>query len=313
MSALRPPLLTADVVPDTDVLPDAEAASDLVDRFVDYLPRLGTALGLIIVAILAAKVIRSVLRPRLAKARTPSFGDVASRLIAYSIVLVAMLIAATIVFPSVQPVDMIASLGVLSIAAGFAFQDILSNLLSGILLIIRQPFVAGDQIEVNGHHGTVDGITIRETRITTFAGHQIIIPNKDVYQSAIDVQTNHDAVRTSLIVGCSYDDDLRTAVDAATRALESVDGVLSDPAPETYFTGFGGSSIDLDLRYWTAPRQAEIRRVQHEVVLAVKSAFDEAGLDIPFPIRTLESGESLRGTLETIGRHSAGNSTGNSN
>lgn len=283
------PSTSSDDTDPLEPLPDVEQASDFIDGIVDALPRLSIAITVLVVGWLAARVIRSLLRPRLARSRTPSFGNVAAKLVSYAVILVATLMAATIVFPSVQPVDMIASLGILSIAAGFAFQDILSNLLSGILLIIRQPFVSGDQISVNGYHGTVDGITIRETRITTFDGHQVIIPNRDVYQNAIDVQTTHRAVRTSVIVGCSYDDDLGQVVRAASEALASVDGVLDDPAAETYFTEFGDSAINLDLRYWTEPQQAEIRRVQHEVVMAVKAAFDDADLDIPFPIRTLQS------------------------
>lgn len=282
----------------SEVLPDPEVAEGFVEDVLDVLPRVLIALGFLVVFWIVARVVRSILRPRLAKARTPSFGDVTSKLIGFAIVVVGTLVAAAIAFPSVQPVDLIASLGVVSIAAGFAFQDILSNLLSGLLLIIRQPFVSGDQIDVNGHHGTVEGITIRETRITTFDGRLVIIPNKDVYQSAIKVQTAEEAVRTSLIVGCSYDDDLRAAVAAAERALAGIDGVLDDPAPQTYFTQFGDSSINLDLRYWTRPRQTEIRRVMHEVVLAVKDEFDEAGLDIPFPIRTLEAGASLGSLLD---------------
>lgn len=162
---------------------------------------------------------------------------------------------------------------------------------------MRQPFVANDQIEVNEIQGTVEGITIRETVINTFDGRRVLVPNKDVYQNAISIQTAHDAVRTSVVVGCSYDDDLEAAARTALQAMKSTDGVLADPAPEAFFTEFGESAVNLDLRFWTIHRQLEIRSTQHRVVLCVKTAFDEAGLDIPWPIRTLEASESLRGVF----------------
>lgn len=129
----------------------------------DLWPRVATALVLVTVSILVARVLRRFLEPRLARMRTKSFGAVFSRLISASIVVVAFLVGLTIVFPSVNVATLLGGLGVLSIAAGFAFQDILSNLLAGILLIFRQPFVSGDQIEVNEIKGTVEEITICST------------------------------------------------------------------------------------------------------------------------------------------------------
>ncbi len=277
---------------------DLENAQDrargLIDQTVDALPRIGIALAVLLVAWLIARLVRYLLERRWARSRTTSFADVMPKLVAWTIVALGLLAALTLAFPSVDPVDVLAGLGVISIAAGFAFQDIFSNLLSGLLLIMRQPFVAGDQITVDAHQGTVESITIRETSIKTFDGRRILIPNKDVYQNAICIQTAHPAVRTSVVVGCSYDDDLERAARTALDALGQTEGVLEDPGPEAYFTDFGDSSINLDLRYWSDPHQAEIRHTQHHVIVAVKAAFDEAGLDIPWPIRTLDTTDSFR-------------------
>jgi small conductance mechanosensitive channel len=290
--------------PAGEVQQEVEAARSQAEEwwqgFTDALPRLGIALAVVAVAWILARLTRAVLRPRLARRRTPSFGAVMSKLAGYMVLALGVVAGLTIAFPSVQPVDMLAGLGVVSIAAGFAFQDILSNLLAGLLLIFRQPFVSGDQVEVNGIRGTVQGITIRETEVKTFDGRRILIPNKDVYQNAIEIQTADPAIRSSLVVGCSYDDDIRKAAGVALDALRGTDGVVDDPPPEALFTEFADSSINLDLRYWTDPRQAELRRVQSEVVMSVKSAFDEAGLDIPFPLRTLDATPGFR---ETFGRY----------
>jgi small-conductance mechanosensitive channel len=210
------------------------------------------------------------------------------RLVAWAVLGVTAALAVTVAFPSVDPVDVVAGLGVVSIAAGFAFQDIFSNLLSGLLLIVRQPFVAGDEIEVAGLEGTVLAITIRETEIRTFEGRHIFIPNRQVYQDAITVQTAGPIVRTELLVGCSYDDDLATAAQCAAAAVGSCSGVLADPAPEAYYVAFNDSAVDLELTWWTDAHQAEQRAVRHRVVTAVHRAFAEEGLTIPWPIRTVD-------------------------
>ena len=275
----------------------------IIDLSDDTATRILVAIGLAVVGVVAGRLIRGVLTPRLTERRTPSFGRVVSRLIGWGVSAIAIAIAITIAFPSVKPVDVIGGLGIFSIAVGFAFQDILSNLLAGLLLIIRQPFESGDQIVVNDHTGTVEGITIRETTLRTFAGERVVIPNKDVYQSAITVNTAFDARRTNVIVGIGYGDDLEQAEDAILSAVRSIDDVADEPAPEAYLVGLGDNSVNFDVRYWTAPDQATVRRVQHLVVKAVKEALDDEGIDMPWPIRTLELGgsvvEALRPTTDT--------------
>ncbi len=300
------PTLQRPVLQVSDDIEDAqERAEGLVEQAIESLPRVGIAVAIVLVSWLLSRLVRFLLRRRFERSRPPSFAQVVPKLFGWLVLAVGVLLAVTIAFPGVDPVDVIAGLGIVSVAAGFAFQDILSNLLSGLLLIMRQPFVSGDQIEVNDIQGTVEGITIRETAVTTFDGRLVLIPNKDVYQNAISIQTAHDSVRTSLVVGCSYDDDLELAAETALTALGDADGVLDEPAPQAFFTEFGDSTINLDLRYWTSPQQVDIRRTQGNVVVAVKAAFDKAGLDIPWPIRTLEARTSLREAVQetsTAGR-----------
>ena len=263
--------------------------------------RIGVAVGIVVVAYLVRTVVRRFLQPRLTERQTPSFGRVVSRLIGWAIVAVASIFAVTMAAPSIKPVDFIAGLGIFSIALGFAFQDILSNLLAGLLLIIRQPFQQGDQIEVNGYTGTVEGITIRETTLKTFDGQRVIVPNADVYQSAIQVRTAFEKRRTDLEIGVGYEDDLDRAETAILDACSSVGDVLEDPEPQAYLVGLGDNAVLFDLRYWTTPEQADVRRVEHHVFKAVKQRLDAEGIDMPFPIRTLEAApsfvEAVRGSL----------------
>ena len=133
-----------------------------------------------------------------------------SKLASWVIVIVSVLLAVAVTFPSVKPVDLLAGLGFFSVAVGFAFQDILENTLAGVLLLFRQPFRSGDQINVVGQSGTVTEINIRETRITTFDGESVIIPNRDVYKNVILVHTHHDTHRLQFDIGIAYDNDADT-------------------------------------------------------------------------------------------------------
>lgn len=267
----------------------------------DDLTRIGTALAVLVVGYLANRLLARVLRPRLTARRTPSFGDVFTRLAGWALLVVAVMVAMTIAFPSVRPVHFIAGFGIFSIAIGLAFQDILSNLLAGLLLILRQPFERGDQIEVNDLVGTVEGISIRETSLKTFDGIRVIIPNADVYQNAIKIRTAFSHRRTGVVVGVGYEDDLDQAERAILEACGSVAEVVGDPAPQAYIRELGDDAVVFDLRYWTEPHQAEVRRIQHEVLKAVKQRLDAEGIDMPFPTRTLEVAPSAAEALERTG------------
>lgn len=272
----------------------SEAASGGFDSFVDALPRIGIGVGIVVLAWIVARVVRRFVTPRLAARRTESFGRVIGKLIGYTIVAIGTLIGAIVIFPSFKPVDVLAGLGIFSIAIGFAFQDILSNLLAGILLLIRQPFQSGDQIEVSGQRGTVEEITIRETQIRTFDGEKVLIPNAEVYQNVIRVQTAYGPKRTTLAIGFDDWEDLDEAAEVVLGAIRDIDGVESDPAPQAYFSEFGESTTNMDVRYWTAPEQAEVRRVQDQVIRSIGRALKEAGISMPSPIRELDARDSVR-------------------
>lgn len=299
----KPHVLLATPTEDPTVLPSAPgeevtaATGNIVESLLEAIPRLVLAVVVLAVVIGIALLLRRVLRKRLTEARNESFGNVFSKL-AYGLVVVAgVLLATSILLPSIAPGDLLAGLGVFSIAIGFAFQDILSNLLAGILLLLRQPFEIGDQIEVSGHTGTVEEITIRETQIKTFKGEKIIVPNAETYQQTIRVQTAYGPKRTDLVIGLEDDQDQDVVTDVILDALQPVEGVLDDPEPQVYFTGYGDFSTNCDVRYWTQPQQAEVRGVQDRVVRAISRALTQTGIPMPSPIREIDARSSLKDAL----------------
>lgn len=275
----------------------AQTATGLYDAFVGALPRLGVALAIVLVGVLLGRGARWLLRRRFLRSRSPSFAHVMSRVGGVVVVVLAVLVAITVTFPSVKPVDVLASLGFFSIAIGFAFQDILENSLAGILLLFRQPFVGGDQIDLAGQRGTVEGITIRETRLRTFDGELLIVPNAEVYKNRLLVQTAYPEKRWSFVVGVSYDDDLDVARNAAIDAVNSVPEVLPTPPPRALLVELGASTINIEVQFWTGSRQGDGLQTRDRVIDAVKSAMDANEVSMPSDIIELAATRSFAAAL----------------
>ncbi|MBE9061710.1 mechanosensitive ion channel family protein [cf. Phormidesmis sp. LEGE 11477] len=198
-----------------------------------------------------------------------------------------ILFACIIAFPDLGFADLVALLGLGSVAIGFAFQDIFKNFLSGVLLLIQEPFSIGDQIIVDSYEGTVIEIALRSTQIRTYQGELVVVPNSIVFTSPVQVMTGRSHRRTDLAIGVDYNTPLPHAVRTLTEAARSVEEVASNPAIEVDIVGFGDSAIDMVVRYWTRSDQASVRRLQTQVMLALKQACDEADINIPYPIRTV--------------------------
>lgn len=196
-------------------------------------------------------------------------------------------LACVCAFPGVSLGSFVTTLGLGSVAIGFAFQDIFKNFLSGILILIQRPFRIDDQIIVGDYEGTVDQIDLRTTQIRTYDGERILMPNSEVYTSAVRVRTAFNQRRTDLAVGVDYNTSLPEAKGILQKTIEKVEGVLDNKPPEIDLVGFGDSSIDFIVRYWTSSRQPQVRRVQTKAIIAIKEALDAANIGIPYPIRTL--------------------------
>jgi small conductance mechanosensitive channel len=285
------------------VVDDARAeigrsANSLWDNTLDALPRLGASLAIILVGWVVARGLRWLLHRSFRRRHTPSFARVMSKLISWLFLGVLVLVSLAITFPSVQPVDLLAGLGFFSVAVGFAFQDILENTLSGVLLLFRQPFRSGDQIEVMDQSGTVEGITIRETRIIKYDGELVVIPNRDVYKNVIVVHTHQEDHRQRLVVGIAYENDAQEATDAVVAALRTVDGVRAEPPPIAVVEHLGVSTVDIGAMFWTDSRRFDSILVKDAAIKAVKRRLDDAGVEMPADIVALQATPSFKAALQ---------------
>lgn len=205
----------------------------------------------------------------------------------WAVVLFGVLVVAAIVFPSVKPGDVLGTLGVGSVAIGFAFKDILQNWLSGLLILYRQPFRRGDQIVSGPFEGTVERVEPRATLIRTYDGERVVIPNSDIYTRAVTVRTAFPKRRSEYDVGIGYGDDIERACAVIVEALRRLDGVEQDPAAEAIPWALDGSSVNIRVRWWSDPDMSNVVQSRGRVIAAVKNALSQAGIDLPFPTRVV--------------------------
>jgi small conductance mechanosensitive channel len=186
--------------------------------------------------------------------------------------------------------SLLAGAGILGLALGFAFQDIAENLIAGVILNVRNQFRDGDIVESGGYMGIIERVQIRATVMRTFTGQRVLIPNADVFKTPLVNYTQPGARRVDLAVGVAYSDDLEKARRVALDAVAGVEGRDETRPPELFYESFGDSSINFQVRFWIPfrARQTDYLEARSRAIIRIKKAFDEAGITIPFPIRTLD-------------------------
>ncbi len=294
-----PVLLAQTEPPETDNIEDVAGVVDvsagtiweridtLVDGFLRLLPNIVIGILVFLLFLLVGKLVASSIRRSTRNSEKHHLGLVLGRISKWVILLSGILVAMAIIAPSVSPADLLATLGIGGIAIGFAFKDILQNFLAGILLLVRQPFKLGDQIEVSDYEGTVKEIDTRSTIIVTYDGKRVIIPNSEIFTNPVMVNTANASRRSEYLVGIGYADDLDETRRLILETLAGVEGVTEDPAPQVLVDDLAESSVNLKVRWWTKPQSSEVTRVRHRVILEIKKALDEAGVDMPYPTQVL--------------------------
>jgi small conductance mechanosensitive channel len=258
-----------------DVLPQGLTAADWI-----------VAGAVLVLGIVLGRIVRSIV----ARVVENSDSDRAAalfvgRFLGYLLVLAGFVYALSILEVRLAPV--LGAIGIGGLAIAFAAQAILANVFAAVVLQTRRPFRRGDQIETNGYEGVVEEINFRTVVLRTYAGERVLVPCSEVLDNPITNYTANRHRRTTLMVGVSYDADLRDAQRLLVDATGGVDGVIAAPGPEAWVETFGESTVDFAVRFWHRPDIATMWRVRSEVAMAVKSALDEAGIEIPFPQRTL--------------------------
>lgn len=247
-------------------------------------PYILVALLVFVGFLIAARVVRRVVYTAGQRTRLDrTLADLLGRVASFFLSVLGLFVAAVVIFPTFKPGDLVTGLGITSVAIGFAFKDVLQNFFAGILILWRRPFVVGDQIRVKEHEGTVEEITVRSTRLKTYDGERAVLPNGDVYTSAILVRTAYDRRRVRFTVGIGYPDSIEEARGAIHRVLSETEGVLGDPGPWVYVSELAASSVNFTVYFWTGSQQVNVLAVSDRVATGIKLALDAAQIDMPFP------------------------------
>ena len=184
----------------------------------------------------------------------------------------------------IQTTSLVALLGAAGLAIGLALQGTLSNLAAGVMLLGFRPFKIGDYVEVGGHSGTVKAITLFTTEIATVDNIQITIPNGDIWASSIRNYSYYNKRRCDIVIGVSYDTDLKKAEAALRKVIEADERALPEPAPFVKVTNLGDSSVDFTLRVWAM--SSDYANMKFSLLREIKEEFDRQRVDIPYPTTT---------------------------
>jgi small conductance mechanosensitive channel len=264
------------------------------NTFAEMLPNMLVAILVVVLFWVIARFACSAAERALERVNTHT----AARQLISNFLRVGILIAGVVVALGVLNLDkalasILAGAGIAGLAIGFAFQDLAGNIISGIGLAVNQkwPFKIGDIIETNGVFGVVDQIHLRTSIIRTLDAKMVVIPNKQIYQSPVVNYSVAGTRRVDVSCGVSYGDDLEKVKKVVGEALSGLSTRDTSKDVEVFFEEFGGSSINFIGRFWVDyKRHPDFLDARSDAIIAIKRAFDENDIMIPFPIRTLDFG-----------------------
>ncbi|MFS8137013.1 MAG: mechanosensitive ion channel family protein [Thermomonas sp.] len=258
--------------------PRAWLSAGLIDKAVD----LGAALLIMLVGWWLAKRVVNLVDRALQRLEAEDILRGFVRNAVFAALMVVVVIAALQKF-GVPTTSLLAMLGAAGLAIGLALKDSLSNIASGLMLIVQRPFKAGDSVQVAGVEGVVEQVRIFTTRMRTYQNELIVLPNSEITTKPIVNLTYKPLRRADIAVGIGYNERVDRAREMLLAVAKANPGVLRKPVAEVVVTGLGESSVNLMLRAWI--KTDAFVQTRSELIEGVHREFSESGISIPFPQR----------------------------
>jgi len=260
------------------------ATASLLDKAADVGMSLIVAVVILVVTFWLAKWASKLAHDAMARIQARNQGDVAlqafvSSIVRYVIIIIGLI--AVLQQLGIKTTSILAVLGAASLAVGLAMQGALSNVAAGVMLLILRPYRAGELVEVNGQKGKVKALDLFTTELTTLDGLKVIMPNGKVFGEPIVNYSAPHTRRSEIKIGIDYEDDIGEALELMLAVADADPRVLKDPAPWARCSAYGDSAVELTLRTWAS--QADYWDHHHDLLKAIKEAFDDAGISIPYP------------------------------
>ena len=261
--------------------------------------------GILLISLLlwAAITLARVLETQLGRVDgvTPAARVLVGKVVRIALLTIAVLVGLTSIGIDFTAVAVFS--GAIGVGIGFGLQKVVSNLISGMILLLDRSIKPGDVIEIGEAYGWISKLGARYAAIVTRDGKEYLIPNEDlITQQVVNWSFSDRAVRLKIGVGVSYQSDVRKALDLMMEAAQENDRVLKAPPPATRLIGFGDNSVDLELRIWVNDPEAGVVNVASDVRLAIWDKFHAEGIEFPFPQRDLHitAADGLRDTMRDV-------------
>ena len=276
-----------------------------LDSAIQMLPNFVIALVVLIIFYAIGKIVKKSVNKILKSVTSnKTIINLLESILSFAVLAIGVFIALSILNLDGAVTSLLAGAGVIGLALGFAFQDIASNFISGIILSIRHPFGIGDIIETNDYFGTVDKLNLRNTILISPQGQTVYIPNKILFESPLENYTKTGKRRIDLDCGISYGDDLEKVKRVSLEAIRKLDILDTERTVQFFYKEFGDSSINFNVRFWIDYKaQGDYFEAQSQAIMNLKQAFDDNDIMIPFPIRTLDFGIRGGEKLNTMLTH----------
>ncbi len=271
-----------------------EKLEEWVFAFIRMLPNIAIAILVIVIGIFAAKVISKFAKNQMTRFHVDkTITGFLSRILFFVIMIIGLMVALSILNLSGTVASILAGLGIIGLALGFAFQDTAANFMSGIYITFKQPYAIGDVIETkNGVMGNVTDINLRITKVKTFDGPVVYVPNRFLFEDAFTNFTEGGQRRLRVDCGISYGEDLEKVERVVMETLENAPGRIKSEDITIHWLEFGDSSINFSANIWLdySRENKAFIGAKNYAIKALKKAFDDNDIMIPFPIRTLDFG-----------------------
>ncbi|MBW8366388.1 MAG: mechanosensitive ion channel family protein [Arenimonas sp.] len=264
--------------------PIAERLFEEIYRLLAALPLLLVALVMVLAAgYLGGWLSRSAAVRRLSRSN-PFLTDLTRTTVRWLVTALGVLAALELLNATAMVGAVLGTAGILGVALGFAFKEILENYLAGILMSVRQPFALRDHVVIDGNEGTVVALTSRATILMTPDGNHLRLPNAMVFRGVTLNYTRNPSRRFEFDVGIGVEEDLLLAQDIGVREMALIEGVMASPPPRAFIDSLGDSNVAVRFQGWVDQGSNDFALVKSEAIRRVKLALEAGGMDMPEPI-----------------------------
>jgi small conductance mechanosensitive channel len=259
----------------------SDSINNLINSIFARLPYIVSGILVLLIFFFLAKILKSIFWSASGRAKLDNrLRILFSRLIVVFVVILGIFTALTVIIPSFGFGDLITGLGFTSFVIGFATKDILNNLMSGVLILWQQPFRIGDYLFVGNNQGKVETIGVRATQLRKDDGELILIPNGDMYSSAITIRGAGAERRMLLKISIGYDSDIGQAKDIIVKVLKASVGVVDEPKASAVVTDLNADGVNISIYFWINTDKHKPMQVFDMVATEIKKSLDEAGIEM---------------------------------